>query len=439
MIKYQIKKLENGLTYVEAPTESTEAVTIFILVGSGVRNETAQNNGISHYLEHLFFKGTKKRPTPLDIAKELDSLGANYNAFTGEEFTGFYIQCDARDFEKSFDILSDMFLNPTFLKDEMEREKDVICEEIKMHRDVPQTHVQRLSQKQVFGDTPLGRDLAGTSENVKSFTRDEVIKFHQESYDPAKTYVVVCGNPKEFNWQKAVEDRFSSLKKIENKHFEPFKNSKIAQKYIGEVRKVDQAHLAFACLGLSKTDPRRNALAILTTLLGSGMSSRLFSEIREKRGWAYYVEAAIWALHDTGMFEVVAGVQTDKVADSIKVILDQLENIKTNGPTDEELELAKGNLRGRLTIGLEDSTEIAEFLAEDLIYFNRVRSIDEIIEGWNKVTKQDIMLLAEELFQKDKIGVAVIGPKDYKNEIEKILSYVEASWKKNQNLNRKEL
>lgn len=422
MIKHTIKKLGNGLTYVEAQTKSTEAVTIFILVGTGVRYETAKDNGISHYLEHLFFKGTQKRPTPFDVAKELDSLGANYNAFTGEEYTGFYIQSDARDFPKAFDILSDMYLNPTFPQSELESEKNVILEEIKMHRDVPQTHVQRLSQKQIFGSSALGRDLAGTAQNVKSFTRDEVIEYHKRSYDPANTFVVCCGNPKDFNWQEEVEKRFSSLKAVAPHKFDAFTGNKVTEKAVCEVRKVDQAHLVFACLALAKNDPRRSSLAILSNILGGGMSSRLFREIREKRGWAYYVETGAWALHDTGMFEVAAGVQEDKVLESAKLILEQIDDLCQNGPTGEELELAKGNLRGHLSIGLEDSNDIAEFLAEDLLYFGRVRSIDEIVEGWNKTTKEDIMQLAKDLFQTDKMGIAVIGPKDYKPELEQLLN-----------------
>jgi predicted Zn-dependent peptidase len=417
MINYKIKKLKNGLTFVSAPITSTEAVTIFILVGIGARFESKDNNGISHYLEHLFFKGTKNRPTPEEVARDLDSIGASYNAFTGEEYTGFYLKADANDFEKGFDILSDMFLNPTFPENELEREKDVILEEIKMHRDIPQHQVQRLSQEQMFGKTPLGRPMAGTEQSVKSISRQDVMDFRLKGYDPEKTYVVICGNPKKSDWNKAVEGRFAALESRKPSQYDDFAGFKIENKVVQEVRKVDQAHLVFSVAALPKTDDRWSTLSIISNILGSGMSSRLFSEIREKRGWAYYVETGIWALHDTGIIEVVAGVQKDKVAQSIKIISEQIEDIKKNGVAVEELERAKGNLRGQLAISLEDSSEIAEFLADDLVYFGKVRDISNIISDWNKVTNQDIITLANEIFQSDKMGVAIIGPKDYKKEL----------------------
>jgi len=420
MIDYKEKKLSNGLRIISAPVKTSEAVTVFILTGVGGRFESKENSGISHFLEHLFFKGTKKRPSAHALAKELDGLGANYNAFTSEECTGFYIQSSANDFAASLELISDLFLNPLFPEEEFEREKGVILEEANMRRDVPQVHVQVLSQEQMFPGSPLGHDLVGTPESVKKITREDVAQYFKAGYNPSSTILVIAGNPKNFNWEQAAEQIFTKMENNQKPEYLPFSDSKIDQKIAQEVRKVDQTHLIFSARTFCKTDERRFALAILSTVLGGGMSSRLFSEIREKRGWAYYVSSDYQGFFDTGLFSISAGVKSDKVKESVEIIVSEIENLKSEGPKAEELERAKNNLRGHLALALEDSFEIAGFLAEGIYYDDKALQPEQIIEKLNAVSAEDVKKVAQDVFQSGKIGLALIGPKDYKKDLENL-------------------
>lgn len=419
MINFKIKTLNNGLRVVSAPIKTSEAVTIFILTGLGGRFENSQNSGISHFLEHLFFKGTEKRPSANLIAEELDSLGANYNAFTGEEYTGFYIQSSAEQFEESLDLLSDMFLNPTFPEQEFEKEKSVILEEANMRRDVPQLHVQVLSQNQMFPDIPLGADLVGTPETVRNISRQDIVGYFTSGYVPSSTLVVVTGNPKKFEWEKKIESIFSKMEDKQKPQYVGFQDVKIQHKIVGEVRKVDQTHLILSALSFSKKDERRFALEILTTILGGGMSSRLFSEIRVKRGLAYYVSCDHQEFFDTGLVSISAGVKSDKVSESLEVVLEELEKIKRKGPRKSDLERAKKNLQGHLALTLENTFEIAGFLAEGIYYKDNVLQPEKIVEKLNQVTVEEVKNIANNIFQSDKMGLALIGPKDYKEELKK--------------------
>ena len=420
MIDFKIKTLSNGLRIVTAPIKTSEAVTVFILTGVGGRFETQENSGISHFLEHLFFKGTKKRPSAHALAQELDGLGANYNAFTGEECTGFYIQSSANDFDKSLELLTDLFLNPLFPEEEFEKEKGVILEEANMRRDVPQVHVQVLSQAQMFPDSPLGRDLVGTPESVKKISRKDVVDYFKSGYNPSSTIVVVTGNEKSFNWDREIESIFAPMSENSKLKYPAFPDTKISEKIAQEVRKVDQTHLIFSARTFNKTDERRFALSILSTILGGGMSSRLFSEIREKRGWAYYVNSDYQGFFDTGLFSISAGVKSDKVKESIELILDQIKKIQDLGPQEDELSRAKNNLRGHLSLALEDSFAIAGFLAEGVYYQDKFLQSEEIIKKINQVSAEDVKKIAKEIFQSGKMGLALIGPKDYKKELENL-------------------
>jgi len=420
MIDFNLSTFKNGLRLATAPIVTSEAVTILILVSVGGRYEKDSERGISHFLEHLFFKGTKKRPTALKIAHELDSLGAQYNAFTGEEYTGLYIKSAAEDFDKSFEILSDMFLNSAFPEEELQREKGVILEEANMRRDVPQSYVQILSQRQMFSNDPLGEDLVGRPETIKKITRRDILAYRQIGYSPESTTIVICGK-KTTAWEKRVEAVFGGLPAHPKPVFKSTDNFIVSPKISQDVRKIDQAHFILSCQAFKKTDPRRYALAILSTILGGGMSSRLFSQIREKRGWAYYVGASLGAYHDTGYIDFVAGVKRDKLADSVKIILEQIEDLKKNGPTKAELEKTKSNLRGHLALSLEDSFEIANFLSEELLYEeDKIRQPEKILSAIEKVTREDVKRLSQELFLSDKMGLSVVGPEDYEAQLKNL-------------------
>ena len=416
MLNYKINKLPNGLSLITAPITTTEAVTVLFLVKIGGRYELPEQQGISHFLEHVFFKGTKKRPNAEIIAKELDTLGANYNAFTSYEYTGFFIQSDACDFEKSLELLSDLFLNPTFPAKDIEREKNVVIEDINMHHDVPQEYVWVLNQRQMFPAISLGMDLGGSAETVKKLDRTDVINYFKNGYRADSTCIVICGNPKNHGWHKACEKYIKMQNSREKTVFEEFEIKPI-EKLSQQVRKVDQAHFVLSYLTFPKRDPRRYALSLLSTLLAGGMSSRLFTEIRERRGWAYYVKSDVSGYSDIGTFSIYAGVQKDKLNDSLKIIQTQIGDLCQNGPRNSELERAKSNLRGHLALALEDSFEIASYLAEESIYEVKIRQPEEIIDNINKVSKEDIKSLSKDIFNPDKMGLSIVGPKEYKIEI----------------------
>jgi len=396
------------LRLVSAPLNSTEAVTILISVGTGGRFESSDQSGISHFLEHLFFKGSKNYPDAFKISSELESIGANFNAFTGEETTAFYVQSSASDFPKAFDVISDMFLNPIFDHEELERERGVILQEANMYRDMPQTHVQNLNQEQLYPDQPLGMNLVGNTKTIKNISVEQIKKYREMQYSGKNTIVVICGKNAQ-DYESLVEKKFSSIKKGSKNTFVPYNDRIKPKEFVREKRKVDQTHFVLSYPAPAKDDPKKYALAVLNTLLGSGMSSRLFMQIREKRGLAYYVRSGAAQFFDTGAFSIFAGVKKDKLDETLDIISREIEDIKTNGPSADELERAKGNLRGQLALSLEESFEIASYIADSLYYCDEVRDLNKTIEKLNKVTISDVQALTKEIFDPDKKALTVIG------------------------------
>lgn len=421
MIKYKQKTLENGIRLITCPIKSTEAVAILVLVGVGGRFEPKDKVGISHFLEHLFFKGSKKYPSSYDLSCALDSLGANYNAYTSEEETGFYIQSSANDFEKSLDILSDMYLNPLFPENEVAKERGVILEEAKMRRDIPQLHVQVLSQKQMFPDSPLGEDLVGDPETLQSISRNDLAGYFDKNYNGTATIVAICGNPKKFNWEKAVEQRFGTKPKGIKPESQIFAESSVKEQVVFEPKKVEQTHLILSTRLFPKSDQRRYKALVLKTILGSGMSSRLFNEIREKRSLAYYIKSDIDWYQDTGLLTISAGVNSSKTEEAIKVIMSELKKIGSSKPKAQELERAKRQLRGNIALSLEGSLEIASYLAEETKYEEKIRQPEDIIKEIDKITPQDIKKIAQDIFISDKMGVALIGERIDRDKIKKTI------------------
>jgi predicted Zn-dependent peptidase len=262
-------------------------------------------------------------------------------------------------------------------------------------------------------------DISGLPESIKKFKHSDIVSYYQTHYRPSSSIVVICGNPKNFDWEKTVEKTFSSFVHQDTPSFVPYKKGK-TEELVAVCKKVDQTHFSFSALTYPRQDERNYALAVLTTILAGGSSSRLFTKIREEKGWAYDVRSDISTYHDTGTFSVYGGLMQDKVADAVSIIKQEIDDIKTNGPCDEELERAKKNLRGHLALSLEDSMEIAGYLADEIFYLKKVRTIEEIIEGWNKVSAADVKKIAQDIFQSDKMGLAIIGPKDYKKDLENL-------------------
>jgi len=409
MLDYSIKKLDNGLRVITAPLKNTKAVSLFILVGTGSRFENKENNGIAHFLEHMFFKGTDKRPNTVDIARELDSVGAGFNAFTGEEYTGFYIRAESSHFDMALDVLSDMLLHSKFDETEITKEKGVILEEINMIKDVPQAQIEYVMKDLLYGDTPLGRMITGVPGTVTKFDRNTFVEFKNKFYHPENIVVVAAGSNGEA-WNEKIEKVFGALPKMGTVVEEKVTEAQTEPKIKIEEKKTDQAHFMLGFRAIKRTDSRRPILKVLNNLMGGTMSSRLFIEVREKRGLCYYVSSDMADYIDTGFWYVGAGVDIKRIEEAIEVILKEFERLKTEDITDEELTRAKENMKGHLYLGLEESMSVAHFLAEQEMFWNKIDDPDQVVAQTQKVTKEDVKNLANEFMKPENLNLAIIGP-----------------------------
>lgn len=390
--------------------KETKAVTILFLVGAGSRYETESQNGVAHFLEHMFFKGTKHRPSTLEISKQLDALGADYNAYTGEDLTGFYVRVAADDFRQAFDIISDMLLFPLFNPEEIEREKGVIVEEINMYEDTPMRTVHDQAKRFMFGDTPLGRNIAGTKEMVTSFTKDDFLTFRKAYYQPNNMIVAIAGAGDPAIWRSELETRFGTLAGTADLDYPPAQFQAVQSRVKLIKKKTDQAHLVLAFPGFQRTDPRRPTLITLMNILGGTMSSRLFIEVRERRGLAYYVRGSQWFFRDCGAFVASAGVKVAKALEAIEVIREEFMKIAATPVLAEELDRAKKNFRGSMYLGMEDSMNLAEFLANQELYEDTIRQPEEIVRKIEAVSAEEIHILAKEFFDPQRAYLTLIGP-----------------------------
>lgn len=422
MINFQKTTLKNGLRIITAPMKETKAVTVLFLVGVGSRYEDKRLNGISHFLEHMFFKGTKKRPSTLDISKELDGIGAGYNAFTSDEETGFYVRAAAEHFDIALDILSDMLFSSKFAAEEIEREKGVILEEINMYKDTPQRYIFDLAKLLFFGNNSLGRSTAGEKTTVSKFIHNDFINYHDKFYNPNNMVVVVAGALNHFDWRKEIERKFAKIAKSEKSSYQKIQVQQNTPQISAHHKKTDQAYLAIGFHTFSRTDKRRPILQVLNNLLGETMSSRLFTEVRERRGLAYYIGSDTWDFMDNGAILAYAGVDLKRTNEAIKVILQEFERFKNHQVSAEDLKKAKENLKGRMYLGLEDSMSVAQFLANEEMFWPTIDQPEEIIEKIMKVQARDVQKLAEELFVASKLNFAIIGPYEKEEKFKNLIN-----------------
>jgi predicted Zn-dependent peptidase len=413
-MEHRIITLKNGLRLITAPLESTEATTIQILVGTGARFDPLPKSGISHLLEHMFCKGSKNYPTFADVTREYDSIGAGFNASTSYEAIRFYIQTCSKDFKKGYAVLKDIFTNPLFNAEYLELERGVILEEIKMYKDIPQAWVGVLNQQQTFPGSPLGADLGGNEQTVRNISRDDLIKTWKEHYSPETMIIALAGNLEDKSIIDQVEQDFGVIPHIPVKKFEDFDPKNFKPSIRQEVRPIDQANFAISYPSISKKDERRFAQTIFDIIFGASASSRLYSEIREKRGLAYDVGSGANSYFDTGAYYIYGGVKEDKMEEVYKLINSEIEKIKKEGVSEDELQRAKGNFRGTITRSLESSSQIADYLTGSLYWQGEIIDIEELITRHEQVTNQEIVDLAKETFQENRAIVSVVAPKEYK-------------------------
>ncbi len=445
----QLYSLKNGLSVLFVPSHQP-SMTVLLLVGAGSRYENEKNNGIAHFFEHMAFKGSKKYPNTKIISETIEATGGIFNAFTSKDHTGYWIKATPEHFEVMVDVLSDMIINPLLSEEEIEREKGVIVEEINMYEDTPQQKVSDIFETLLYGNHPLGLEIAGKKERVKAFNRKTFVDYMKSLYHPKNAVLVVAGgleksqkskgksrNPegtsfgdhnskskiknnetiKQWNnYLEIIEKKFSSWQNGEKVDFSQITYQQNQPKIAIRYKKTEQAHFCLGYPTFGFFDKRRYVLSVLATILGGGMSSRLFLEVRERRGLCYYIHTDKQLYHEIGSIVTQAGIvnNLDKIKEAVSVILKETEKIKKGEVKEEELKKAKEMVKGRFLLSLEDTFRVAHFFGAKKLLEDEVIDEKKVIEAIEKVHLEAVVDLAGEIFQPERINFAMIGP--YKKE-----------------------
>ena len=405
--------LPGGLRVVTEQMAGVRSAAVGVWVGVGSRDESARLHGASHFLEHLLFKGTPER-SALEISLALDAVGGEFNAFTTKEYTCFHARVLDEDLPLAVDVLGDMITSSVLTADDVEAERDVILDEIAMHDDDPDDVVHNLFAAQAFGeDTPLGRGIAGTSESIESLTRDQIRRFYKRHYRPANMVVSAAGNLDHASVVRLVRKAFGRRGFLSGSEApvppRGGRTVRIAPGSVTASRPFEQVNLVLGVPGLARDDDRRFALSVLTTALGGGTSSRLFQEVRERRGLAYSVYSFTSSHAETGLVGVAAGCLPSKVDELLKVVRSELAVLAGDGITPQELAVGKGQLRGGLVLGLEDPASRMSRIGKAELTHTELLTIDDVLARIDAVTLDDCRAVAAEIFSGPEI-LAVVGP-----------------------------
>jgi predicted Zn-dependent peptidase len=417
---------KNGLRLITAPMKDTNTVTVIVAVAAGSKYESKRINGLSHFLEHMFFKGTKKRSKTKDIAGALDAVGGEFNAYTSQESTAYYAKVDKEHIKLAIDVVSDIFLNSKIDAKEIEKERGVILQEINMYEDNPMMTVGEEFENLLYGDQPAGWKVIGTKENIARVGRKDFVDYRDKFYNASNTVVCVVGNFGEAGETGVVREIgkiFLRLRKGDiNKKQKTIENQTESKLKIRR-KKTDQAHLVLGFRGYNMFNPDRFALTLLANILGGTMSSRLFLSVRERLGLAYYVRASDDESSDCGYFSVSAGVDTDKkkIEKTVKTIISEIKKMRAKGVSEKELQKAKDNFRGKMALSLESSDDVASYLAGQELGRREIKKPEEILRQIDKVKKDDILRVARDIFVNNKLNLALIGPVEDGKFLEKIL------------------
>jgi predicted Zn-dependent peptidase len=418
---HQKTVLDNGLRVITETMPHTHSVSICIFVGVGSRYEKDSLAGVSHFIEHMLFRGTEKRPESRIISESIEGLGGILNGGTDKEFTVYWCKVPSNHFPVAVDVLADMLLHSRFDTLDIEKERQIIIEEIKMIYDAPDQRVNHLIDSLLWHGSPLARDIAGSKRTVSSITREALYSYMQSGYLPSNAVVAVVGN---IEHNEVVQMVSASLGKWENRQrFQQYKSYKLkdcAPLKI-EKRKIEQAHLCLALPGLSRFHPKRYHLDVLNIILGEGMSSRLFAEVRDKMGLAYTIASYAEHLSDTGSLIIYAGVEPGKLSTAIKVILEIMSVFKEAKVSEAELTKAKEMAKGRTLLRMEDNRNVASWLGSQELLNNQILSVDDVIAIIDTVTADDIMEVACELMVSNLLKLAVVGPVDRDEPLESLL------------------
>jgi predicted Zn-dependent peptidase len=411
--------LDNSIRVVTKQVPQARSVAMGVWVNVGARDEKVQEGGLSHFIEHMIFKGTKRR-TALQIAKEFDSIGGQCNAFTSKENTCYYAKVMDTHLDTMVDLLSDIFLNSVFDPGEVERERQVILQEIKMLEDTPDEHVHVLLAQAVWGNHPLGCSILGTPETVTSFDSNTIKEYFGRAYQPERIVIVAAGNVEHGPFVESIA-RVFEVDRNENSFPE---RTKPTMDWVATAhpKSLEQVHICLGVKGVHATDPRRHACVLLNVLLGGNMSSRLFQEIRERRGLAYAIFSFASSYSDTGLLGVYVGVDKANTQEVLRLIAKEMKSLKEKPVDDSELKNAKEHLKGGLYLAAESTDNQMTRLAHNEINFGRHVPLQELVNEIEKVTAEDILRLAQDTFQHGATSLALLGPINEKVSYEDILS-----------------
>jgi predicted Zn-dependent peptidase len=416
---FERNTLDNGLRVLTANLDHAQSVTCMVMLAAGSRYETPDTNGIAHFSEHMFFKGTQRRPSARDIAGEVDSIGGEFNAFTGKEYTAYYVKCAAEHRDVALDVLADMLRNSRFDAEEIDREKGVIIEEMNMYFDTPRDYIGGVYESLLYGDQPLGWDIIGRKETVREATRDTFMQYLDSWYKPPRMIVGIAGKIGDDALARATE-LFGDLPGGDTGEPEPAREHQ-SERVRVFTKQSDQAHLILGVPSYPIEHPDRYALQMVATVLGGGMSSRLFTEVRERRGLAYYVFGLNHSYVDAGSLYSQAGVDINRIDEAVTTIATELKKIAAEPVPSDELEKARNFTKGRFVLQLESPQGLILFGLRKEVLENRAADPEEVLAGVDAVTGEDVQRVARDLIDDEKLRLALIGPFDDAERFEKLL------------------
>jgi predicted Zn-dependent peptidase len=406
---YERQTLENGLRVLTAPMPEAQSVSCFVMLAAGSRYETRDTNGIAHFAEHMFFKGTERRPTARQLAGEVDAIGGEFNAFTSKEYTGYFVKCAAEHRDVALDVLVDMLRNSKFDSSEIEREKGVIIEEMNMYFDTPRDFIDGVYEQLVYGDHPLGWDIIGRKETVQAATRESFLDYIGHWYKPSRMVVGVGGRTGEGLLER-IGELLGGLEDGPTGAPAPAPPLPDGPRVHVHTKASDQAHIILGVRSRPIVDPDRYVLMVLSTVLGGGMSSRLFTEVRERRGLAYYVFATNHSYTDTGSLYAQAGVDIERIDEAISTVHAELKKIAAEAVPTDELRKAKNFAKGRFVLQIESPHGLIMFGLRREVLEGSANEPEEVLAGLEAVTAADVQRVAQELIDDQALRLAVIGP-----------------------------
>lgn len=415
-MNYTKRVLDNGLRVITVPMPSFESATVMVMVGAGSRYENENNNGISHFLEHMAFKGTNKRPSAMDIASLIDGIGGEFNAFTSKEVTGYFVKAAKNHAELCMDVLADMLQNSKLDELEIEKERGVILEEINLYEDTPARKIGDVYESLLYGDTPMGWDIAGRKDVIRKITRADFVDYMGSLYSAKNMVVVVAGGVIPDQIEAMAKKYFAKMPNFDTVNYTPLVENQVKPALNIKHKETEQVHIALGFRTVPLEHQDRFALSVLGSILGGGMSSRLFSEVREKRGLAYYVRTSSENYQDAGNMVSTAGLDSKRIEDGIKVIIEQYAKFSEGKAeiTKTELAKAKEYIKGHLVLEEEDSRFMAAFYAQNELLEKQMETPEDVIESIMKVKMEEVEEVAKKYFKNETLNLAIIG--NFKDE-----------------------